>query len=499
MTIKEVEQRTGLVRSNIRYYEDQGLIFPLRSHNGYRDYSEEDVLHLQKIKLLRQLNFSIDEILNLQKNEISFSEALTEKKQNLDELMTFSKKIMEIYTHLQLDGSDYVSLDAPRYLNHLEEVAKEDPKTYERVKQSTQTDTMPYVSMPWRRSFARGVDLGLYFFVYRIILTFVIKVNPTIRTSLEGLMDAAIIYIIMIFVEPFLLKRYSTTLGKWIFGFYVQQKDGTPLTYDQGLSRTFRVFFYGMGLGLPFIYFWRSIASMQVCFRGDILRWDEDIIYYHKAKKWYRIPIHIAVIACLGIANHFLPMIGAIPPHRGDLTVVEFAENYNYLHRYNRLEAVGGSAHYLTDHGTWQNRYYTLEAMPSGKMQIITPPLAFTTTEGGTIEKISIDVELTGEEEWIPMPTEVLQNLLHAYVSASHSFEIFSSELENAKQSLQYYSGTFNATIADVKMHTHYEIQGFVYEINTLSNGAPVGVVLVRDPAIEETLHRLIVTLESID
>ena len=41
MTIKDVEERTGLARSNIRFYEKEKLIEPSRNEsNGYRDYSE---------------------------------------------------------------------------------------------------------------------------------------------------------------------------------------------------------------------------------------------------------------------------------------------------------------------------------------------------------------------------------------------------------------------------------------------------------------------------
>ena len=44
MTIKEIEQITGLTRSNIRFYEKEKLISPVRNaSNGYREYSEEDI------------------------------------------------------------------------------------------------------------------------------------------------------------------------------------------------------------------------------------------------------------------------------------------------------------------------------------------------------------------------------------------------------------------------------------------------------------------------
>ena len=38
MTIREIEEATGLPRANVRYYESLGLIHPARAANGYRDY-----------------------------------------------------------------------------------------------------------------------------------------------------------------------------------------------------------------------------------------------------------------------------------------------------------------------------------------------------------------------------------------------------------------------------------------------------------------------------
>ncbi|WP_042372432.1 MerR family transcriptional regulator [Streptacidiphilus neutrinimicus] len=40
MRIGELSQRTGASRRLLRYYEEQGLIVPTRSPNGYRDYDE---------------------------------------------------------------------------------------------------------------------------------------------------------------------------------------------------------------------------------------------------------------------------------------------------------------------------------------------------------------------------------------------------------------------------------------------------------------------------
>ena len=59
MTIKEIETLSGMTRANIRFYEAEGLLSPVREENGYRDYSEEDLETLKKIRLFRTLQFSL--------------------------------------------------------------------------------------------------------------------------------------------------------------------------------------------------------------------------------------------------------------------------------------------------------------------------------------------------------------------------------------------------------------------------------------------------------
>lgn len=66
MNIKEMEERSGLPRSGIRFYEAEGLLSPARSANGYRDYSESDLETLLKIKRLRALGLTLSEIRSVQ-------------------------------------------------------------------------------------------------------------------------------------------------------------------------------------------------------------------------------------------------------------------------------------------------------------------------------------------------------------------------------------------------------------------------------------------------
>ncbi len=67
MRINEVEALVGITKKNIRFYEAEGLLTPRRSsENGYRDYGEDEVETLRRIKLLRKLGVSLEEIRQMQ-------------------------------------------------------------------------------------------------------------------------------------------------------------------------------------------------------------------------------------------------------------------------------------------------------------------------------------------------------------------------------------------------------------------------------------------------
>jgi len=61
MNIGTVAQRTGLPVKTIRYYEDIGLVKPLRAENGYRDFDVRDLERLQLVAQGRQMGFSLEE------------------------------------------------------------------------------------------------------------------------------------------------------------------------------------------------------------------------------------------------------------------------------------------------------------------------------------------------------------------------------------------------------------------------------------------------------
>lgn len=65
MNIGDVAERSGLPAKTIRYYEDIGLVTPLRDTNGYRAFREAEVHKLAFLGRARAIGFTIEDCRNL--------------------------------------------------------------------------------------------------------------------------------------------------------------------------------------------------------------------------------------------------------------------------------------------------------------------------------------------------------------------------------------------------------------------------------------------------
>ena len=73
MKIGELEARSGASRHTLRYYEQIGLISPLRRPNNYRVYTAQTLQDLDFIQRAQSMGFSlgeIGEILDAQRNKL---------------------------------------------------------------------------------------------------------------------------------------------------------------------------------------------------------------------------------------------------------------------------------------------------------------------------------------------------------------------------------------------------------------------------------------------
>ena len=119
MLISEVEKRTGLKKDNIRYYEKERLLSPKRDkYNDYREYSEEDIEQLMRIKLLRSLGVSIKHIKAMTEHSENLGQILSDRtdeirmeKKNLDH-------ILEIVNKMTSDELEFYDIDSEFVKKH---------------------------------------------------------------------------------------------------------------------------------------------------------------------------------------------------------------------------------------------------------------------------------------------------------------------------------------------------------------------------------------------
>ncbi len=123
MTIKEVEERTSLSRSNVRFYEKEKLIEPSRNEkNGYRDYSENDVENIKKIAYLRTLGISIEDIRRIMSEKVTLQEMV--KKQNevlKNQMIDLDKARFMCEKMLEEESISYEKLQVEQYVTELED------------------------------------------------------------------------------------------------------------------------------------------------------------------------------------------------------------------------------------------------------------------------------------------------------------------------------------------------------------------------------------------
>ena len=351
MTIREIEARTGLPRANVRYYESEGLIRPTRGENGYRNYSEEDCQTLLKIKLLRQLDCSLEDIRAVQLGELPLEDLLARQLAGLRARQSELEQARLLCEQLQADRVEWDTIQPERYLSwSLPPVRPE------------VADTVRF-RIPWRRYLARSLDLTLCGLLWNLFLALALRENILQRGGLD-LLDSFAALGLMLLLEPLFLHKFGATPGKALLFLRLTRSDGSHFSYAEGFHRTLRVILMGMGLSLPLLSFVTGVLGYYRCRQWKEQPWAlEDEAWSDGTKdgqEFRDIPGAMVRVACyagvhLLVILLLLPafLFAAAPPHRGALTPEQFAENYNHLQSFDR--APNTPRFLLRADGSWQS------------------------------------------------------------------------------------------------------------------------------------------------
>ena len=133
---------------------------------------------------------------------------------------------------------------------------------------------------PWRRLFAKTVDISTLGLLAVLIVAFGVGVFfPSKATAfakaLENQIIAGVILLTLwIPLEAILLSTAGNTPAKWLFGISVKTTDGGNLSFQQALRRSFLAALQGMALGIPFVAFFTQIFAYRRLTKTGTTLWD---------------------------------------------------------------------------------------------------------------------------------------------------------------------------------------------------------------------------------
>ncbi len=278
MTTKELERRTGLPRTSIRFYEQEGLLTPERRENNYRDYSEDNVRTLEKIKLLRRLSLDLDAIRRLQAGELSLSRALAGQALALEGDRADLERYAQVCEELSRTETSYDDLDPEPWLAALEEKSLPLSRRVDPAEQ----DSIAAAPYPWRRFFARALDLSLAGILWSALQYLVLHWYWP-EFGLMGFADILVsawgAWLFLLVLEPILLCTWGYTPGKWLLRLKVRREDGSKLDLERAVIRTAWIFLRGFALGVPLLNILCLGTCYDRCIKDQVMPWDQGLRY----------------------------------------------------------------------------------------------------------------------------------------------------------------------------------------------------------------------------
>lgn len=207
----------------------------------------------------------------------------------------------------------------------------------------------PPLGHPWRRFFARTLDLALYGLLWAAVQHLLLRWNPP-ATLLTQLLAGYIGFGLMLACEPLLLHFCGATPGKWLMGLAVRDGAGQRPTLADAFARTCGVFRWGYGWGIPFWQLYRLIRSGIDSENGG-LPWDDgDLTETLRDERGWRIAALIGAHGLTFLLTFTVLLQAALlPRHRGELNQAQLAENLNGFLAYHQItdRRVASDGHWI--------------------------------------------------------------------------------------------------------------------------------------------------------
>lgn len=445
MNLHELELATGLPAETIRFYAAEGLLGPTAEKPGQNNYPPEAVTVLKKVVFLRKMGIPLSEIRPYMggfRNLSALLDALPEQEEAKAQVQ---QKLIE-------ENPDFEALRAEELLASWEVVDPENGGN-----QGIPGDRFSPLYAPWRRYLARMLDISLYSLFWNAFLAYGLHwslLNRTLgRTLLDGLISAGL----MLLLEPLFLSKWGTTPGKALLGMRLRNREGGFLSYNEGFERTLSVFHKGMGLNIPFYNFYTLAKAYQRAKDEEPQVWDDQALYFMKEPRI----LQGVLLAGANVAVFFLILVlilsQRIPPNRGDLTIPEFVENFNYYVRLHDMD-LGGQV--LQEDGTWKKEeidgVFLLDPWEG-----LMPQFTFDLEEG-KVKGVATEVSYRKSDTWLAPYSDLHVLAALALTGAQKNVGIFSTLPRDVADTVnQFPYGPFDFTKGGIRFLADSRTTGY--------------------------------------
>ncbi|MBC7769060.1 MAG: RDD family protein [Phycisphaerales bacterium] len=175
----------------------------------------------------------------------------------------------------------------------------------------------------WARWFARAADalmLTPFVFVAFAMLGVLVELG---RAPVEiygwieqpivaGIMELGMMFVLFALWDPLFISNTGTTPGKWIMGVRVRRADGSKLSFFRALNRFVRVWFIGMGAGVPLLTLILMLISRAKLVSDGVTAWDEQLNCKVEHRKRHPA-LWVLVIVVVLVVNLGLRILSELP------------------------------------------------------------------------------------------------------------------------------------------------------------------------------------------
>ena len=236
------------------------------------------------------------------------------------------------------------------------------------------------------------------------------------------------------------------------------------------MARTWGVIGAGLGYEIPIysaIALWKSYKRFD---ENVPQPWDDELVYSIRDTKWYRGIAFVGAHGLLFGALTLAVLFAQLPPNRGDITVSQFAENYNAAADYYGI----GQSRRLDAQGKW------VDVSDDGTISMgfgLTPLPRFEyTVDNGYMTGMRFEINVYDSDDWLGYNSNEMKLAALGFIGAQEDAGIFSKVRDRTIDSISAsLFQDFAFTEAGVNVACRLDYSGYI----PVSEG--MGVLIPRE------------------